>query len=161
MVEKRSPKTKEMGRDRSTWRASFKECFSLSDKFEWSCFCFLSWPLSLLIYGANLLTNLLELTVKVFGQEQGESNYSVAEIITALCILDRGRKERRLFSVACQADIKHRSSAFLPFSGAVFDGVKLFVFSIHLSSRDHMNKRMELVLTESFCDTSYKYWLGV
>jgi hypothetical protein len=24
-----------------------------------------------------------------------------------------------------------------------------------------MNKRMELVLTESFCDTSYKYWLGV
>lgn len=102
------------------------------------------------IYGVNLLTNLLELTVKVFGQEQGESNYSVEEVITALCILDHGREERKLFSIACQADTKALVFCFLPLSGTILDGVKPFVFSVHLSSRDHMKNRVEFVLRKLF-----------
>lgn len=61
---------------------------------------------SLVIDGVNLLTNLLELMVKICGPEQGESNYSTEEIITALCILDHGKKDCGVFSVACQADVK-------------------------------------------------------
>lgn len=104
-------------------------------------------PASAVRDGVNLLTNLLELMVKICGQEQGESNCSTASIIMALQILGPRKKDRRAFSVAGQADIK--ALVFGPpssFSGCTRWSQIVSIFH-PLFPRDLINNRMELVLT--------------
>lgn len=58
------------------------------------------------------------------------------------------RKIAGCFQLHAKLMLEHWYSAFLPPSVVTLDGVKQFVFSLHLSSRDHIHNRMELVLTE-------------